>query len=37
MGAADGFLHMMITKEDYLSAAQKVAIDNPIKSNAEMV
>ena len=37
LGVADGFLRMMITKEDYLSAAQKVAIDNPIKPNAEMV
>lgn len=32
LGVKDGFLQMMITKEDYLGATQKVPIDDQIAS-----
>ena len=31
LGVEDGFLHMMITKEEYLAAAQKAPVGNPIE------
>ena len=35
LGVENGFLHMMIIKEAYLCAAQKVPVDDPINPTAE--
>ena len=37
LGVENGFLHMMITKEAYLGAAQNVPADDPINPDTEMV
>ena len=36
LGVKNGVLHMMITKEEYLSAARNVLVDDQINPNAEM-
>lgn len=36
MGVENGFLHMMITKEAYLGAAQNVSADDPINPDTEI-
>ena len=36
LGVENGFLHMMITKEAYLGAAQNVSADDPINPDTEM-
>ena len=36
LGVENGFLHMMITKEAYLCAAQKAPADDPISQTVKM-